>query len=42
VAALIEDIEVPVDIEHWIGTKQHFGEQLALALAREFQSAGKT
>jgi len=24
------------------GTKQHFGEQLALALAREFQSAGKT
>lgn len=39
VAAEIEQMDVPIDIEHWMGTRKQLSAETALAIARSFREA---
>lgn len=39
VAEVIRDEEVPIDIEHWMGTKKHLSAETAKGLARIFEES---
>ena len=38
VAETIRELDVPIDIRHWMGTKKHISRETALSIADWFES----